>query len=103
MSTYDMDGDGIGVVMEGQCSRVKTASLWVHVAINILSTTLLSASNYCMQVLTSPSREEVDRAHREGKWLDIGVQSIRNLFMIRSKRMWLWLVLALSSVPLHLM
>lgn len=102
-STYSIDGDGIGVMMEGECSRVKSASLWVHVAINILSTALLSGSNYCMQVLSSPTREEVDKAHREGKWLDIGVHSFRNLFSIGSRRVWLWLVLALSSAPLHLM
>ncbi|KAK2760007.1 hypothetical protein FQN54_002743 [Arachnomyces sp. PD_36] len=103
VATYGVDGDGIGVMMDGECSSVKAASLWTHVVINILSTGLLSASNYCMQIVTSPTREEVDRAHREGKWLDIGVQSIRNLFKIKSKRMWLWVVLVLSSLPLHLM
>ena len=95
--------DGIGTLIDGSCSRVKSSGLWLHFAINALSTLLLGASNYCMQYLTSPTRQEVDKAHARRVWLDIGVQSVRNLWCISWIKIILWCLLGLSSVPLHLM
>ncbi|KAG0646007.1 hypothetical protein D0Z07_7768 [Hyphodiscus hymeniophilus] len=56
-----------------------------------------------MQVISSPTRKEVDVAHQKGRWLDIGVPSTRNLREISWLRIAMWSVLALSSIPLHLM
>lgn len=95
--------DGIGTLIHGSCSRVKNWGLWLHFGINALSTLLLGASNYCMQYLTSPTRQEIDNAHAKRVWLDIGVQSIRNLRSISWARIGLWCLLGLSSVPLHLL
>ena len=64
--------DELGTIYEGSCSHTKTLSRWIHFGINALSTVALSGSNYTQQCLMSPSREEVDRAHLKGKWLDIG-------------------------------
>lgn len=94
---------GFGTLIEGNCSKVKRWGSWLHVVINALSTLLLGASNYCMQYLTSPTREEVDEAHAGGRWLDIGIPSVRNLRRISWSRIILWSLLGLSSVPLHLM
>ena len=97
-----MDG-GIGTIQLGSCQKTKNVSLWLHLLINILSTALLSASNYCMQCLSSPTREEVDKAHARHIWLDIGVPSVRNLRRISWKRIILWWLLAITSLPLHLL
>jgi len=94
---------GLATIQEGSCQKTKTLSLWLHLAINVLSTILLSASNYCMQCLSSPTREEVDKAHRKRVWLDIGVPSVRNLHQISWYRIALWYALALSGIPLHLL
>lgn len=94
---------GVGTIQDGECSRTKNMSLWLHLAINALSTLLLSASNYCMQCLSGPTRGEVDKAHSRRVWLDIGVPSVRNLRRISWSRIILWWLLALSSIPLHLM
>ena len=75
----------------------------MHVAINVLSTLLLGASNYSMQCLSSPTRREVDKAHSQGIWLDIGVPSVRNLRKLSTTRIVLWWLLAISSIPLHLL
>ena len=96
-------GSGLVQVYEGSCGKVENLDIWIHLAINILSTLLLGGSNYCMQCLTAPTRSEVDRAHSKGKFLDIGVPSIRNLRSIAISKSLLWLTLGLSSVPLHLM
>ena len=56
-----------------------------------------------MQCLAAPTREELDRAHGRHSWLDIGVNSVRNLWRINTVRALLWLVLAVSSLPFHLL
>lgn len=94
---------GNGVLFDGSCTKVRSINTVAHLVINILSTILLSASNYTMQVLTAPSRDDIDRAHQQSKWLDIGVLSLRNLKHNGRARFWLWLGMLLSSVPLHLL
>lgn len=88
---------------EGTCGRVRTINLAGHILINALSTILLSASNYCMQCLSAPNRSEVDRAHAKRRWLHIGTPSLRNLSSISPVRVLLWMLLAVSSLPLHLL
>lgn len=92
-----------GNIHQGTCSSVKSLNLWLHMAINIMSTAVLGASNYCMQIIVSPTRVDVDRAHRSGRWFDIGVPSWRNLRMIPWCRRCFWVLLGLSSMPLHLL
>lgn len=95
--------EGVGTIHEGSCRRTRSLSLWLHIIINLLSTTLLGASNYTMQCLTSPTRDEIDKAHARHDWLDIGVPSLRNLRRISWNRIGLWWMLALSGIPLHLL
>ena len=64
---------------------------------------LLTSSNYCMQILSAPSREELDLAHARNTWLNIGIISFRNLAFINWRRMIFWCILGLSSLPLHLL
>lgn len=92
-----------GVLFEGDCSLVKNYNTGLHVLINIISTVLVSGSNFCMQCLSAPSRPEVDQAHTQGKWLDIGIPSLRSLSMISLRRKVLWGFLGFSSLPLHLL
>lgn len=92
-----------GVLSEGDCERIKTLNSGIHILINILSTILLSGSNYCMQCLSAPTRGEIEKAHTAGTWLDVGIPSLRNLRHINRRRLVLWLLLGLSSLPLHLL
>lgn len=99
---HEIDGS-IGTLFEGNCGRARKTNVWIHLVVNLLSTLLLCASNYCMQVLSAPSREELVRAHAKRHWLHIGVPGLRNLFRIGVDRAILWIILFLSSVPLHLL
>lgn len=92
-----------GVLSEGDCTRIKRKNSGLHILINVLSTILLSGSNYCMQCLSAPTRGEINKAHGARRWLDIGVPSFRNLRFISRRRLFLWLLLAISSLPLHLL
>ncbi len=95
---HDMTS-GIGTVYNGDCSTVDTLATALHILINILSSMLLSASNYTMQVLSAPTRAEIDDAHVKGTWLDIGVASVRNICgCISRHRIAMWWV-RLSNVP----
>ena len=94
---------GLATIQQGSCSESGRLTLWLHLLINALGTILLAASNYCMQCLSSPTRKDIDKAHAQHRWLDIGVPSLRNLGSISRYRLCLWWLLALSSIPLHLL
>ncbi|PUU77981.1 hypothetical protein B9Z19DRAFT_1127461 [Tuber borchii] len=99
---HKMEG-GIGTLYEGSCDKSRTIGLWLHLGINVLSTLLLSGSNYTQQCLAAPTRSEIDAAHAKRQWMDIGVPSIRNLFRIKLERTLLWIAIGFTSIPLHLL
>lgn len=106
-------------LFRGSCDRVESMHIWSHLLIvsqsgngrrieidkgqNAIGTLLLSGSNYCMQVLAAPTRSEIDHAHAQKRWLDIGVPSVRNIWRIAPHRAVMWWALGLSSIPLHLL
>ncbi|KAM5349449.1 hypothetical protein ACJ41O_005954 [Fusarium nematophilum] len=95
-------GLGQSLLYEGRCDTTGRANLWIHLAINIVGTGVLASSNFFMQSLVAPTRREVDKAHSSGRWVEIGVQSIRNFGFIGWRKILFWLLFSLSSVPLHL-
>lgn len=99
---YKRDGP-LGTLFRGACNQARRSNVVIHLVVNILSILLLAASNYCMQVLSSPSGYELVQAHGQRLWLNIGVPSLRNLARIGRDRAAIWVLLLLSSVPLHLL
>jgi len=101
--------EGIGVIAERSCSETRKLNAGIHVLINTISTTLLAGSNYCMQCLSAPTRSQVDEAHKLRRWMDVGIHSVRNVLSptgnhrVSRRRVVLWLLLGLSSLPLHLL
>jgi hypothetical protein len=97
--------DGFAEPFSYDPRSMRRLSSVVHLVINVLSTFLLGASNYTMQVLSSPTRAEIDREYQKGNWFDIGVLSVHNFKRhgISWKMKLLCAVLALSSIPLHLL
>lgn len=99
---YPMSRNGVAFYT-GSCETTKMVTTVAHLIINILSTILLAYSNFAMQCLNSPTRAEIDAAHAKQHWLNIGTPSIRNLFFVSRSKLCLWLVLGLSSLPLHML
>jgi hypothetical protein len=95
--------EGIGTLLQGECSKITGYSIGAHLAINVLSTLLLSGSNYCMQCLSAPTRREINNAHKRGITLDIGIPSLRNLGALDPWKFLMWILLGISSLPLHLL
>jgi hypothetical protein len=94
---------GFAVPMSGLAEDISWWSSGIHILINALSTLLLAASNYTMQVLSSPTRKDIDKAHARREYLDIGVLSTRNLSRIPRRRLFLFVLMGLSSIPVHLL
>ncbi|KAL2848856.1 hypothetical protein BJY01DRAFT_246232 [Aspergillus pseudoustus] len=96
-------GFGYATLYQGRCSVAKNWTTGIHLLINILSTIILGASNYCLQCLSAPSRSEVDKAHAKRTWLNIGVSSIFDLLVHgRGRRRYLAFTLLATSLPIHL-
>ena len=103
--TFPEDEPGLYTLIgnrDKSCEETKKWSTWLHLAINFCGTLLLGASNYCMQCLSSPTRSEVDRAHSAGSWLHIGIPNVSNMDSMRLQKVTVWLLVGLSSLPLHL-
>ncbi|KAJ6050166.1 uncharacterized protein N7446_005593 [Penicillium canescens] len=91
------------VIYDGSCDVTGRWNTGLHIIINIISTCTLATSNYCMQTLVAPTRDEINIAHAKRRWLDIGGSSFRNIFAISYARLGLWIVLLLTATPFHLL
>lgn len=94
---------GFGTLFVGNCSTVSFLDTLLHLGLNAVSTLFLGAGNWCLQILVAPSIQEIRAAHRQGKSLDIGVPSLRNLWHIDRVRVCIWAGIGLTSSILHLM
>jgi hypothetical protein len=100
---YHGFNNGIGTLLQGECSKITAYSIGAHLIINVLSTLLLSGSNYCMQCLSAPTRREINNAHEQGITLDIGIPSLHNLGTVGAWKVLMWTLLGISSLSLHLL
>ncbi|GKT60771.1 hypothetical protein ColTof4_00890 [Colletotrichum tofieldiae] len=85
-------------IFEGDCAAARKVKIGVFVAINVVTIVLLSAANYVFQVLSSPTRIEVEMAHDGRRWLDIGIPSFRNLRFISKPRVIMTVIIMLAAV-----
>lgn len=104
LSDYvNADEPGLRVLYEGSCTTSDRLNTFMHLGINILSTILLATSNYAIQCLSAPTRPEIDEAHSNQQWLDVGIVSVRNMSRLPTAKIYLWWLLMLSSLPIHLL
>ncbi|KAI1157025.1 hypothetical protein F4825DRAFT_458832 [Nemania diffusa] len=69
-------------IFTGDCATATRINIGVHVVINVFTVVLLAGANYVFQILTSPTRREIAKAHDRKRWLDIGVSSLRNFMYV---------------------
>lgn len=89
-------------IYQGPCASSSKTSIILHLFINIVSTGILASSNFFMQIASSPTRKEVDRAHMFLQPLDIGLPSWKNVPSLTNFKKTCWLILFISSIPIHL-
>jgi hypothetical protein len=99
---YPVEGD-TGTIYTGSCQMVHYIDGLSHVVLNIVSTLFLGAGNYCMQVLVAPSRKDVDKAHKNGISMDVGIHSIRNIWRMSYLKRTMWIFLGTTSTTMHLL
>ncbi|KAK2024434.1 hypothetical protein LX32DRAFT_99545 [Colletotrichum zoysiae] len=85
-------------LFEGDCAAARDVKIGVFAAINVITVVLLATANYVFQVLSSPTRAEVDTAHNERRWLHIGIPSFRNLPFISKPRVVMAVIVLLAAV-----
>lgn len=91
------------ILWHGDCRTATYLDVALHLLINIFSTCVLASSNFFMQIVSSPTRKELDCAHRSFHALEIGVSSFKNLGSLSWFKVITWAGLFLSSVPIHLL
>ena len=101
LTTHPLQGTN-KVLFYGSCGKSKKIFTLTHLLINILSTMLLASSNVAMQILLAPTRSDINKAHDRASWLHIGVAGVRNVKLVPRRQARLFVILALSSIPLHL-
>ncbi|KAJ8131401.1 hypothetical protein O1611_g2221 [Lasiodiplodia mahajangana] len=93
---------GSTIIFSGDCNLSTTLNLILHLLANVISGVILASSNFFMQVLNSPSRGEIDKAHKWLRSVDIGVPSFKNLQHISYFKLTGWVIFLVSSIPIHL-
>ncbi|KAI0972797.1 hypothetical protein F4678DRAFT_429407 [Xylaria arbuscula] len=91
------------IVFDGSCTASSRLNLLLHFLINIISTAVLASSNFFMQILNAPSRQEIDLAHAWLQSLDIGIPSVRNLSHVSRLKTVSWFIFLATSIPIHLL
>ncbi|KAH9238249.1 hypothetical protein K456DRAFT_1827108, partial [Colletotrichum gloeosporioides 23] len=82
--------------------EITTPNTLIHLILNVLSGVVLASSNFFMQICNAPSRREIDAAHAKRDWLDVGIPSWRNAFRLSWFKLTAWLVLFLTTIPVHM-
>lgn len=90
------------VLSRGSCSKIKQVKTGLHLLINVLGLTLSATSSYCSNIITAPSRKDVDEAHCRRLWLSIGSFSGRNLLKLNLRRKTQWALLIITSIAMQL-
>ncbi|KAK1971475.1 hypothetical protein LY78DRAFT_100087 [Colletotrichum sublineola] len=85
-------------LFKGDCAAAREIKIGIFVAINVIAVVLLSVANYVFQVLSSPTRTEVDMAHNEKRWFHIGIPSFRNLRFVSKPRVVVAAIILLAAV-----
>lgn len=89
---------GEAVIYTGLCSTTDRVNLGLHILVSVFGLILLAGTNYASQVLSSPTRREVDAAHAQRKWLHVGEPSLKNLAYIEKSRVTLSVGLLLVAL-----
>ena len=97
-------GDGhLGTLYQGDCDHVRRLITYLLIPLNIIGTVSIGSSNYVMQCLMAPNRKEVDKAHLNGLYVNIGLSSAHNIPWLSGWKAWTWWTLGFSTIPIHLL
>lgn len=106
-STVSTEVDDVGGVYRtlfptNDCGSVKTRVLWLQLGINVMSTAALTASGFFAQLLSAPTRTELDTMHAKKTYHLVGVKTFFS-FPTGIMHSACFAILMLTAVPFHLL
>ncbi|KAK4220538.1 hypothetical protein QBC38DRAFT_342817, partial [Podospora fimiseda] len=94
------------IMFRANCDTVGRIDISLHLLLNAFSTAVLASSNFFMQILNVPTRQEIDHWHSKcgptQYFFHIGVSSWKNAFRVKRWKTVAWVVLLISSIPINL-
>jgi hypothetical protein len=84
-------------------SSLHSYNLLANLLVNFIGTIIMASSNYLQQICASPTVEFIARELRRGKDWKFGSNSPRAVLRQTVSLSLFWLLLVLTSVPLHIM
>jgi hypothetical protein len=88
------------------CDQLKHQRSALSLTVNIIATAVTIFSPGTLQLLSAPSRRILDDSHYHKEYMEIGVQSFRNMWSRHNRfklRFWLWILLFLISLTFNIM
>lgn len=90
-------------LFNGSCTTAKGMNWGLHAVVNLAVVVFILGANYVFQVLSSPTRAEVARAHESKGWLEIGVPSVSNLKHVSKVKAFLAFLLLAVAVAIQIL
>ncbi len=87
------------------CDQLKQQRTGLSFAVNFLAAVTGLFSSHSLQVLSAPTRKQLNACHKAKKYMEVGVQSLHNV-VSRRLGWWktsLWLALMIMALPFHLL
>ncbi|KAI4719237.1 hypothetical protein E4T48_04552 [Aureobasidium sp. EXF-10727] len=91
---------GVAEVFSGSCPRASQVAAFAYFATSGFAVLLFAAGSHAVQLLLSPTRNEVENAHARDRWVHIGVGGVRNIRWIPKRRLIRAILLTATSVLL---
>ena len=94
---------GSTILHKGECNKAGKINKGIHAAATVTSFLVTLSSDAFLRLIVAPLPKDIEKAHANADWLEIGVNSWRNLKYVACWRRIIWALLILSSIPLQLL
>jgi hypothetical protein len=94
--------NGSTIIYTGNCEFSVQINAGIHVVISVVTLLVTISSDFFLRLISAPQHQDIKAAHHEAQWMDIGINSLRNLISMSLGRKCLWMLLILSSIPVQL-
>jgi hypothetical protein len=92
---------GITQLFSGQCSRAININRVLQAVLALVAIGISVSFDFFMRLISSPTVDDLRKAHRKGQSFDIAVHSIRNVRQISPWRTFGWIMLIFLAVPIQ--
>lgn len=86
----------------GQCSQAKVLNQCIQLVCAITAIGMSVSFDFFIRLVSSPTVDDLRSAHSQGRSLDIGVHSFRNLRQLSKWRKLWWVLLVAVGIPIQL-